>query len=63
LLYGNAGQLWVQILASLVTFVYSAVVTVVIFMIIKYTVGLRVDEEDEVIGLDESQHGEKAYNL
>jgi ammonia channel protein AmtB len=32
-------------------------------MIIKYTVGLRVDEDDEVIGLDESQHGEKAYNL
>jgi Amt family ammonium transporter len=63
LLYGNAGQLWTQILASLITFVYSALVTVIIFMIIKYTVGLRVDEEDEVMGLDESQHGEKAYNL
>jgi ammonia channel protein AmtB len=32
-------------------------------MIIKVTVGLRVEEEDEVMGLDESQHGEKAYNL
>jgi ammonia channel protein AmtB len=32
-------------------------------MIIKFTVGLRVDEEDEFLGLDESQHGEKAYNL
>jgi len=63
LLYGNSGQLWTQILASLITFAYSAVVTAVIFMIIKYTVGLRVDEEDEFIGLDESQHGEKAYNL
>ena len=63
LLYGNPGQLWTQILASLITFAYSAVVTAVIFMIIKYTVGLRVDEEDEFIGLDESQHGEKAYNL
>ncbi len=63
LLYGNAGQLWTQIAASLITFVYSAIATAIIFMIIKFTVGLRVDEEDEVIGLDESQHGEKAYNL
>lgn len=63
LLYGNPGQLWTQIIASLITFVYSAVVTAVIFMLIKVMVGLRVDEEDEFIGLDESQHGEKAYNL
>ena len=63
LLYGNPGQLWTQILASLITFVYSAAATAIIFMVIKYTVGLRVDHEDEFIGLDESQHGEKAYNL
>ena len=63
LLYGNAGQLWTQILASLITFVYSGIATAVIFLIIKYTVGLRVDEEEEVMGLDESQHGERAYNL
>ena len=63
LLYGNAGQLWTQILASLITFVYSGIATAVIFLLIKYTIGLRVDEEDEVIGLDESQHGERAYNL
>jgi Amt family ammonium transporter len=37
--------------------------TVIIFMVIKATVGLRVDTEDEFVGLDESQHGEKAYNL
>ena len=63
LLYGNAGQLWTQVLASLITFVYSGIATAVIFLIIKYTVGLRVDEEDEVMGLDESEHGERAYNL
>jgi len=63
LLYGNGGQLLTQLIASAITFVYSGVVTVVIFMLIKYTVGLRVDDEDEMIGLDESQHGEKAYNL
>jgi len=32
-------------------------------MIIKALVGLRVDVEEEIEGLDESQHGEKAYNL
>lgn len=63
LLFGNASQLWTQVLASLITFAYSAIATAIIFMIIKVTVGLRVDHEDEVIGLDESQHGEKAYNL
>lgn len=63
LLYGNPGQLLTQLIAVGVTVVYSAVMTLVIFMIIKVIVGLRVDVEDEVVGLDESQHGEKAYNL
>jgi Amt family ammonium transporter len=63
LLYGNPGQLLTQLIAVGVTIAYSAVMTVIIFMIIKFLVGLRVDAEDEVIGLDESQHGEKAYNL
>ncbi|HSB30344.1 MAG TPA: ammonium transporter [Candidatus Sulfobium mesophilum] len=63
LLYGNPGQLLTQLLAVGVTLLYSGIMTFVIFMIIKVLVGLRVDVEDEVIGLDESQHGEKAYNL
>jgi Amt family ammonium transporter len=46
-----------------VTLVYSGIMTFVIFMVIKVMVGLRVDVEEEVTGLDESQHGEKAYNL
>ena len=63
LLYGNPGQLITQLIAVGVTIIYSAVMTFVIFMVIKLLVGLRVDPEDELIGLDESQHGEKAYNL
>ncbi|HXY55692.1 MAG TPA: ammonium transporter [Nitrospirota bacterium] len=63
LLYGNAGQLWIQFIAVAVTFVYSGVMTYVIFKIIKAIVGVRVETEDEVVGLDESQHGEKAYNM
>lgn len=63
LLYGNAGQLWTQIIASVVTIVYSGAVTSVIFLALKYTVGLRVDAEAETMGLDESEHGERAYNI
>lgn len=63
LLYGNPGQLLTQLIAVGVTLVYSGIMTFVIFMVIKVLVGLRVDVEDEVTGLDESQHGEKAYNL
>jgi Amt family ammonium transporter len=62
LLYGNPGQLWTQLIAVLVTLVYSGVMTFVIFMIIKVIVGLRVGAEEETIGLDESEHGERAYN-
>src|SRR5512143_3720583 len=62
LLYGNPGQLWTQIVAVLVTLVYSGVMTFVIFMVIKAIVGLRVGAEEETIGLDESEHGERAYN-
>jgi Amt family ammonium transporter len=63
LLYGNPGQFLTQIIAVGVTIVYTAVVTAVIFLIIKAIVGLKVDVEEEIEGLDESQHGEKAYNL
>jgi Amt family ammonium transporter len=62
LLYGNPGQLWIQIVAVLATMAYSAVATLVIFLIIKVTVGLRVDADEETVGLDETSHGERAYN-
>jgi Amt family ammonium transporter len=63
LLYGNPGQLLTQLIAVVVTIVYSAVVTLIIFMLVKAFVGLRVEKDHEITGLDESQHGEKAYNL
>jgi Amt family ammonium transporter len=62
LLYGNPKQLWIQIVAAGVTLVYSAVMTFIIFMLLKVVVGLRVGAEEETIGLDESEHGERAYN-
>lgn len=63
LLYGNPGQFITQLIAVAVTVIYSGIMTFVIFMVIKAFVGLRVEPEDEITGLDESQHGEKAYNL
>lgn len=63
LLYGNPGQLWTQIIAAGVTIVYTAVVTAVIFIIIEVFIRVRVSVEDEIIGLDESQHREKAYSF
>jgi Amt family ammonium transporter len=63
LLYGNPIQVWIQIKAVVVTMLYSGVMTFIIFMVLKAVVGIRADAEEEYVGLDESQHGEKAYNM
>jgi Amt family ammonium transporter len=63
LLYGNARQLLIQFIAVGATVVYTGIVTLVIFLIVRAVVGLRVDQEEEYNGLDESQHGEMAYNF
>jgi Amt family ammonium transporter len=63
LLYGNPGQLLIQLIAVGVIVVYDAAVTFLIFMLIKAFVRLRVNVDDEVAGLDETRHGEKAYNF
>ncbi len=63
LLYGNASQLGIQLLSVVVVGLYSAVVTSVILVVVKGLAGLRVRREDELVGLDESLHGERGYNL
>jgi len=63
LLFGNAGQLWVQFLSVLVTCIFAFVMTVVILKVLDLTIGLRVDDEEEVRGLDITQHSETAYSL
>ena len=45
------------------TWLYAGVMTAVIVKVIQLTVGLRVRENDEVVGLDRSQHGEIAYQV
>ena len=58
LLAGNPGQLVIQLVSVGVTFVYSFGLTAIILFILDKTMGLRVNEEDEEKGLDESVHGE-----
>jgi ammonium transporter, Amt family len=62
LFYGNPRQLAVQALAVGVILVYSFVATYGILMLLEKTMGLRVTDEQEVMGLDLSQHGEAGYN-
>ncbi len=61
LIYGNVEQFIAQIIAAGSALVYAFAVTLILAKIIDMTVGLRVSEEEEYVGLDISQHGEKAY--
>ncbi|MDQ9037922.1 ammonium transporter [Acinetobacter seifertii] len=54
-----AGQLWVQVEGVLATMVYSGIVTFIILKVIDVVIGLRVNADDERMGLDLSQHGER----
>ena len=64
LFYGNPKQLWIQFLSILATAAFTAVGTLVVIFITKLaTGGLRVDVEDEVKGLDNAIHGERAFEI
>lgn len=63
LFYGNVGLLGVQVLSVVVTIAYSFVISWVLLKILDKTMGLRVNDEEELDGLDLSQHGESGYSL
>jgi Amt family ammonium transporter len=64
LLYGDgAKQLVIQALVALFAMLWSAVATLIVGLIVKFTIGLRIDEEDEVEGIDFVEHGETAYEF
>lgn len=63
LFYGNGiTQLIAQIIGIVAVGVFTVVVTSVIWIVIQSTVGLRVDAEEELKGLDISEHGMEAYS-
>jgi Amt family ammonium transporter len=56
-------QLWAQFVSVIFTIVYSGVLSFVILKIVDAAVGLRVADDEEVQGLDLTQHSEQGYNM
>ena len=63
LFYGNPGQFLIQVIAVVVTMAFSFAVSYILFKILDATMGLRVSAEDEVAGLDITEHQETGYSL
>jgi Amt family ammonium transporter len=61
LIEGNIGQLGTQVVSILVVGAFAFVLTMIIGKLVDVTIGLRVTEEEETLGLDIAQHGERAY--
>ena len=59
---GNGKQFVTQLIAVGAAAAYAVIVTFVITFAIEKTIGLRVEKEDEIMGLDQTQHSESAYN-
>ena len=63
LIYGNPGQVTIQIISVIVTIIYAFAISFILGKIIDKTIGLRVDEKTEVEGLDKRLHEESGYRL
>lgn len=63
LIAGNPYQVWVQFIGLAATCVYAVAVTLGILFVLKLTMGLRINEEEEFNGLDQTAHSETGYNL
>jgi Amt family ammonium transporter len=62
--FGNPGQLVIQVISIVGTIAFTAVGTFIVVYVTKaITGGLRVSEEDEVLGLDNAIHGERAFEI
>ncbi|MDO8302230.1 MAG: hypothetical protein Q7T18_03220, partial [Sedimentisphaerales bacterium] len=60
---GNPHQLWVQFIATAATAGYAFIVTLIIYKLVDIFVGVRVSDKDEAMGLDLTQHNERAYTM
>ena len=63
LFFGNPSQFLTQAMGVAATMVYSVTVTVILLKVLDLLIGLRVSDEEEVVGLDITQHEESAYTL
>lgn len=62
LFFGNPAQLGIQALSVVVTIAFAFVVTFILAKVLDATMGLRVSRPEEEVGLDLSEHGERAYS-
>ncbi|HEY0508028.1 MAG TPA: ammonia channel protein, partial [Blastococcus sp.] len=60
---GGVDQLWRQAVGALAVLAYSFILTLVIGFVIQKTIGFRINEEDEVTGIDSIEHAETAYDF
>nr|HQU28682.1 ammonia channel protein [Nitrospirales bacterium] len=60
--FGNPGLFGIQVVLALVTLAFSVIGTFMILKLVDVTIGLRVNPQEEQIGLDLSQHNERAYS-
>jgi len=63
LFFGNPKQLLIQAVTVLVTIGYTFIVTFVIYKVVDVMIGVRVDRQEELMGLDLTQHHERAYTV
>ena len=63
LFFGNPKQLIVQLIAVAATIVYTFIGTWILFKLVDVFIGVRVSEKDEAMGLDLTQHNERAYTM
>lgn len=64
LLYGNPKQVLIQIMSILGTALFSGVGTIIVVYLTRFiTGGLRVERDEEIQGLDNSLHGERAFEI
>jgi ammonium transporter, Amt family len=61
LFFGNPGQLWVQLISVVATLALAVIGTFILLFIVKAVMGLRIAHDEERMGLDLSQHNERAY--
>ena len=59
---GILEQLNIQVLASISVAIWSGIISFIILIILKNTIGIRVSKDEEEAGLDRSSHSESAYN-
>jgi ammonium transporter, Amt family len=60
---GGFDQLWRQAVGAGAVLIYCAIATTILALIVKFTVGLRLADEDEARGADEAEHAESGYDF